>query len=71
MSVAVNTDGDTPQIDVTVAQGVSADQLDRAFDELANFSVRFEVPTFHLYELGADGVWRPEHEFELARRTAP
>ncbi len=54
---------------VTVAQGVSADQLDRAFDELASFSVSFEVPTFHLYELGADDVWRPEHEFELARRS--
>lgn len=54
---------------VTVAHGVSAAQLDRAFDELANFSVTFEVTAFHLYELGVDGVWRPEHDFELARRS--
>ena len=54
---------------VTVAHGVSPAQLDRAFDELANFSVTFGVSTFHLYELGADGVWRPEHEFELAQQS--
>ncbi|OFE14812.1 2'-5' RNA ligase [Humibacillus sp. DSM 29435] len=54
---------------VTVAHDVTPAQLDRAFDELASFSVTFEVTTFHLYELGADGVWRPKHEFELARRS--
>ena len=52
---------------VTVAHDVSPAQLDRAFDELADFSVTFEVTSFHLYELGADGVWRPEHDFALAR----
>ncbi len=54
---------------VTVAHDVSPTELDRAFEELAGFAVTFEVTTFHLYELGSDGVWRPEHDFELARRS--
>ncbi|MDN5764279.1 MAG: 2'-5' RNA ligase family protein [Humibacillus sp.] len=54
---------------VTVAHDVSPADLDRAFNELASYSVTFEVTAFHLYELGSDGVWRPEHDFELARRS--
>lgn len=54
---------------VTVAHDVSPPELDRAFDELASFSVTFEVSAFDVYELGTDGVWRPEHNFRLARRS--
>ncbi|GAA2168310.1 2'-5' RNA ligase [Humibacillus xanthopallidus] len=51
---------------VTVAHNVGEVALDRAFSELADYSVTFRVPAFHLYELGTDGVWRPVHEFELS-----
>jgi 2'-5' RNA ligase len=50
---------------VTVAHNVSPANLDRAFDELADFRVTFTVGAFHLYELGTDEVWRPMHEFRL------
>lgn len=50
---------------VTVAHHGTQEQLDRACAELAGYSVAFTVTTFHLYELGADGVWRPRHEFDL------
>ena len=57
---------------VTVAHNVSDESLDRAFIELADYSVTFEVGAFHLYELGADGVWRPVDEFTLTGRlTVP
>lgn len=50
---------------VTVAHNVPAPALDRAFAELADYSVAFQVDAFHLYEQGADEVWRPVHTFEL------
>lgn len=50
---------------VTIAHNVGEVALDRAFAELADYSVSFTTRAFHLYELGADGVWRPVHEFEL------
>ena len=50
---------------VTVAHHVSDDNLDRAFADLADFECTFEVTDFHLYEHGADGVWRPVRSFEL------
>ena len=50
---------------VTVAHHVSDDNLDRAFRDLADFECTFEVTDFHLYEHGADGVWRPVRSFEL------
>lgn len=51
---------------VTVAHNVPADALDKAFEDLADYSVAFQVDAYHLYELGDDGVWRPVHEFALA-----
>lgn len=51
---------------VTVAHNVPGDALDKAFDDLADYSVAFEVNAYHLYEQGDDGVWRPVHEFALA-----
>jgi 2'-5' RNA ligase len=50
---------------VTVAHHVSEANLDRAFTELADFEARFEVTAFHLYEHGADEVWRPVRSFPL------
>ena len=51
---------------VTVAHNVPADALDKAFDDLADYSVAFKVGSFHLYELGDDSVWRPVHEYALS-----
>lgn len=50
---------------VTVAHAIADEGLDRSFDELAGFDARFEVSGFHLYDHGADGVWRPVVEFGL------
>ena len=50
---------------VTVAHNVPSASLDRAFSELADYSVAFEVDAYLLYELGDDAVWRPVHEFAL------
>jgi 2'-5' RNA ligase len=52
---------------VTVAHHVPEDALDRAFTDLADFECRFDVTEFHLYEHGADAVWRPAHTFALNR----
>ena len=48
---------------VTVAHHLPDDALDRAFTELAEFECQFRVAEFHLYEHGADGVWRPQRGF--------
>lgn len=50
---------------VTVAHDLPDDRLDEAFEALADFDCRFEVRALHLYEHGADGVWRPEQTYEL------
>ncbi len=50
---------------VTVAHQIDEPQLDRAFDELADFDATFEVTQFHLYDHGNDGVWRPMLHFDL------
>jgi 2'-5' RNA ligase len=48
---------------VTVAHHLPDAALDRAFTELADFECRFRVSAFHLYEHGADGVWRPQRAY--------
>ena len=51
---------------VTVAHGVSQEQLDRAFTELDDFECEFLVDRFSLY-VHADGSgWKPVREFQLA-----
>jgi len=50
---------------VTVAHHVADDDLDRAFKDLSDFECSFEVSDFHLYEHGADEVWRPVRSFPL------
>jgi 2'-5' RNA ligase len=51
---------------VTIAHNVPRDALNRAFESLADYGVAFRVGSYLLYELGADDVWRPVHEFELS-----
>lgn len=48
---------------VTVAHDLPTQALDAAFAALADFECRFEAAALHLYEHGADGVWRPEQAF--------
>ena len=50
---------------VTVAHHVPEDNLDRAFKDLSDFECSFEVVDFHLFEHGADAVWRPVRSFRL------
>jgi 2'-5' RNA ligase len=51
----------------TVAHDLPKGTLERAFDALANYDVRFPVWGFSLYEHGNDGVWRPHREFTFGR----
>ena len=51
---------------VTVAHEVSEADLDRAFDEMADYEATFDVEHVWQYEHGDDGVWRPQRSFQLA-----
>jgi 2'-5' RNA ligase len=53
---------------VTVAHDVDAAALDRAYEALADYRASFRVDAFHLYQHGADGVWRSRREFRLDGR---
>ena len=55
---------------VTVAHEVPDDQLDAAFDGMADFDASFVVDSFHSYEHGDDGVWRPARDFSLTGSPA-
>ena len=48
---------------VTVAHDVAADDLDRAYAELAAWTATFWVWGFSLYEHGEDRVWRPQRDY--------
>jgi 2'-5' RNA ligase len=50
---------------VTVAQDVPSEALDAAFDDLSDFSARFEVTSFTLFSHGGEGPWRPRRDFPL------
>jgi 2'-5' RNA ligase len=50
---------------VTIAHDVPADQLDRAFSELAGFEADFEVDRFWLYVHDERHGWRPTRAFRL------
>jgi 2'-5' RNA ligase len=54
---------------VTIAHDVAEPQLDRAFDELADFECRFGVERFHLYVHGDERGWTPTRYFPLATGT--
>ena len=51
---------------VTVAHHLSDDQLDRAFDDLAEFDCTFEVTDFHLYVHDDVAGWQPTRDFSLS-----
>jgi 2'-5' RNA ligase len=50
---------------VTVAQDVPPDALDAVYEDLAEFSAKFEVDRFTLFEHTNDGRWRPRRDFRL------
>ncbi len=50
---------------VTVAQDVPPDALDAVFDDLSDFSARFDVASFTLFSHGGEGPWRPRRDFPL------
>ena len=54
---------------VTIAHHLSDEQLDRAFDELADFECEFDVEDFKLYVHDEDLGWRPTRYFTLQRGT--
>jgi 2'-5' RNA ligase len=52
---------------VTVVHDLPQETLLAAFDALADYSVRFPVWGFSLYEHGQDGVWRPHCAFAFGK----
>jgi len=50
---------------VTVAQDVSPEALDKVYDDLADFSARFEVERFTLFSHSGADRWRPRRDFVL------
>jgi 2'-5' RNA ligase len=50
---------------VTVAHDVPGEQLDVAYEGLADFRARFTVEGFTVFEQDEDGVWQPQREFLL------
>lgn len=56
---------------VTVAQDVPPDMLDEVYDDLADFSARFRVDRFTLFEHGGDGRWKPRRDFLLEGGVLP
>ena len=51
---------------VTVAHHLAEPELDRAFEEMADFSCRFTVEHFRLYEHLDHEGWTPARDFALA-----
>ncbi|MFV2103280.1 2'-5' RNA ligase family protein [Micromonospora sp. LOL_024] len=50
---------------VTVAQDVSPEGLDRAYEDLADFSAMFEVECFTLFSHSGQTRWQPRRDFRL------
>jgi 2'-5' RNA ligase len=50
---------------VTVAQDVSEEDLDKVYEDLADFSVRFDVEGFTLFSHTGEGRWQPRRDFAL------
>jgi 2'-5' RNA ligase len=50
---------------VTVAHHLPDEQLDRAFEDLAEFECSFEVGGFHLYVHDDVDGWQPTRDFKL------
>ena len=54
---------------VTVVHDGPEHVLDRAFEDLAAFTCRFEVETFRLYLHSGDEVWSQVEDYRLTPRT--
>ncbi len=52
---------------VTVAHHLGDDELDRAFDDLADFECSFDVAEFHLYVHEGELGWQSSRSFPLNR----
>ncbi len=52
---------------VTVAHHLGDVELDRAFDDLADFDCAFDVTDFHLYVHEGEQGWQSSRSFPLAR----
>ena len=50
---------------VTVAQDVPPAALDAVFEDLSNFSARFDVVSFTLFSHDGEGPWRRRRDFPL------
>lgn len=50
---------------VTIAHHLGEEQLDRAFEDNANFEARFMVEEFQIYYQEPDATWRPVEAFPL------
>jgi 2'-5' RNA ligase len=50
---------------VTVAQDVAPEALDRAYEDLADFSAMFEVASFTLFSHSGATRWQPRRDFLL------
>nr|WP_328822298.1 2'-5' RNA ligase family protein [Micromonospora rubida] len=50
---------------VTVAQDVAPEALDRAYEDLADFSAMFEVGSFTLFSHSGQARWQPRRDFLL------
>ncbi|MFE1175058.1 2'-5' RNA ligase family protein [Streptomyces sp. NPDC058773] len=55
---------------VTVAHGITEEEMDRAQAGLRDFSATWTIGGFALYEQGADAVWRLEREYPFGPQTA-
>lgn len=51
---------------VTVAQEVSEEALDQAFNDLADFQCRWRVENFCMYTQNGSPEWRKHRQFDLA-----
>ena len=54
---------------MTIAHHVADEQLDRAFDELADFECEFDVEDFRLYVHDDERGWTPTRYFALRPGT--
>nr|WP_236646991.1 2'-5' RNA ligase family protein [Micromonospora acroterricola] len=52
---------------VTVAQDVAPEALDKAYEDLADFSAMFEVEAFTLFSHSGEARWQPRRDFRLGR----
>lgn len=54
---------------VTIAQDVPDEALDRGYEELAEYDVRFRVWGLQMFERDSGGVWRPQRLFPFQHAT--